>query len=103
MRIIVFFDLPTLTSQDRKNYTVFRKWLIKNGFLMLQESVYSKLALNQITCEAIKDKLKTQCPKQGLVQVLTITETQYNKMEYFAGQAKNNVINNSDRLVMLWN
>lgn len=101
MRIIVFFDLPTISSQDRKNYTIFRKWLIKNGFLMVQESVYSKLVLNHIVCEAVKEKLKNQCPNKGLVQVLVVTETQYNKMEHLAGTSKNNVINNSDRLIVL--
>lgn len=101
MRIIVFFDLPTLTSQDRRNYTIFRKWLIKNGFLMLQESVYSKLVLNHIACEAIKEKIKKECPKKGLVQLLTVTENQYNSMEYLVGESKNGVINNCDRLVIL--
>ena len=43
MRIMVFFDLPTITLEDRRNYTKFIKCLIKNGFIMLQESVYSKL------------------------------------------------------------
>ena len=46
MRILVFFDLPTETSKDRKIYSKFRKFLIKEGFIMMQESVYSKLALN---------------------------------------------------------
>ena len=41
MRIIVFFDLPTETALDRKNYTKFRKFLIKDGFIMLQYSVYT--------------------------------------------------------------
>ena len=46
MRIMVFFDLPTLTAGNRREYAKFRKYLIKNGFIMLQESVYCKLALN---------------------------------------------------------
>lgn len=36
MRMIVFFDLPTITTEDRRNYRLFRKMLIKNGFIMLQ-------------------------------------------------------------------
>ena len=47
MRLLVFFDLPTITSLDKKEYRQFRKFLIKDGFIMMQESVYSKLALNQ--------------------------------------------------------
>lgn len=44
MRVIVFFDLPTETNAQRREYTRFRKKLLKSGFLMMQESVYSKLA-----------------------------------------------------------
>ena len=45
MRVLVMFDLPTETSLQRKNYRKFRKTLIKNGFIMMQESVYVKSAL----------------------------------------------------------
>ena len=43
MRMLVFFDLPTETAEDRRNYNRFRKYLIKNGFIMMQESVYSSV------------------------------------------------------------
>ena len=43
MRIIVFFDLPTETNEDKRAYRHFRKALIKDGFIMMQESVYTKL------------------------------------------------------------
>ena len=46
MRILVMFDLPTETSEDRRNYRKFRKNLIKNGFIMMQESVYVRLAIS---------------------------------------------------------
>ncbi len=47
MRVIVFFDLPVKTVQDRREYARFRKKLVKSGFVMMQQSVYSKIALNQ--------------------------------------------------------
>ena len=46
LRMLVFFDLPTETKQDRREYARFRRFLIKNGFIMLQESVYCKLLLH---------------------------------------------------------
>ncbi len=46
MRLIVFFDLPVETSAQRKHYRTFRKFLVKEGYLMLQESVYAKLVTN---------------------------------------------------------
>ena len=47
MRIIVMFDLPTLTNKDKRNYILFRKFLIKNGYMMLQYSIYTKIAINR--------------------------------------------------------
>lgn len=58
MRVIVFFDLPTLTAADRKNYKNFRKYLLKSGFMMEQESVYSKLAVNSAAADAIAGNIR---------------------------------------------
>ena len=47
MRVLVFFDLPVQTSEDMKNYRLFRKTLLKNGFFRMQASVYCRMVLNQ--------------------------------------------------------
>ncbi len=101
MRIIVFFDLPTLTKQDRRQYTKFRKYLIKNGFLMLQESVYCKLALNGTASDGMVRNIKLNKPTSGLVQVLTITEKQFSKMEMITGAFSSDVLDTDERLVIL--
>ena len=101
MRIIVFFDLPTLTHQDKKQYTKFRKFLIKNGFLMLQESVYCKLALNSTATEGMMKSIRSNKPTSGLVQVLTITEKQFSKMEMITGTFSTDVLDTDERLVIL--
>ena len=82
MRILVFFDLPIETSKDRKIYSRFRKFLIKEGFIMMQESVYSKLALNNSITNAIRDKLVKNKTTKRIVQMLVITEKQFSSMEY---------------------
>ena len=101
MRIIVFFDLPTLTLEDKREYRKFRKFLLKNGFLMMQESVYCKLAPNASVSCAIVEKVRKNKPKEGLVQMLTITEKQYAKMEYLVGKASVSVLDTDERLVIL--
>ena len=53
MRILVMFDLPMETSEERRNYRKFRKNLIKNGFIMMQESVYVKLVMNQGSADLV--------------------------------------------------
>lgn len=85
MRLIVFFDLPVETAVQRKNYRLFRKYLIKEGYLMLQESVYAKLVTNNGAASAAITRLKKHRPPQGLVQVLKVTEKQFSTMTYIIG------------------
>lgn len=101
MRILVFFDLPVTTGEQRRNYTRFRKYLMKNGFMMMQESVYCKLALNGTVAKGIVDNVHKNSPKEGLVQLLTITEKQYAKMELIIGEVKSEVLESDERLVIL--
>ncbi len=101
MRIVVFFDLPVLTEKNRKDYRDFRKFLIKSGFLMMQESVYCKLVQNGVTADALIENVKKHKPSAGLVQLLKITEKQYAKMEYIVGDNTNNIIDSDERLIIL--
>lgn len=100
MRVIVFFDLPTITSQDRREYTRFRKSLIKGGFLMMQESVYTKMALNKTVADSIMENIRKNKPPKGLVQMMTVTEKQFNRMEYVCGEFTSDVLCTDERLVI---
>lgn len=75
------FDLPTKTSTDMKNYRDFRKFLLTRGFVQLQESIYTKIALNGTATKAIKKQLRENKPSEGRVDILVVTERQYNSME----------------------
>lgn len=101
MRVMIFFDLPTLTLADRRAYTRFRKYLIKSGFLMEQESVYSKIVVNSSAAEALAQSVKNNAPTNGLIQLMKITEKQYAKMDYIAGMKKHDVLESDERLVIL--
>lgn len=101
MRVLVFFDLLVLTSENRRAYAKFRRFLLKNGFLMLQESVYCKLALNSSAVNAIVDNVHKNKPEEGLIQLLTVTEKQYAKMDIILGQVKSEVLDTDERLVIL--
>ena len=68
MRVLVMFDLPVVSAHDRKEYAKFRKYLLKNGFLMLQESVYCKLVLNSTMADSLVENLRKNKPENGLVQ-----------------------------------
>lgn len=101
MRTIVFFDLPNVYAKDKRNYLKFRKMLINEGFLMMQESVYSKIVLNSEQSKLLIDRIRKKAPKKGIIQVLTITEKQYSKIEFITGEENTKIINNEDRLIVL--
>ncbi len=101
MRIIVFFDLPAETQTDRRNYSKFRKMLIKNGFMMLQESVYCRMVLNATAEHSVIENIKKNKPESGLVQILSVTEKQFSRMELITGEFKSSVLDSDERLVVL--
>ena len=68
---------------------------------MLQESVYCKLALNGTAVNAIIDNVHRNKPQEGLVQLLTVTEKQYSKMDIIIGEMKSEVLDTDERLVIL--
>ncbi len=101
MRMILFFDLPVDTVKARKEYTKFRKFLIKSGFMMMQESVYCKLVLNNTVAKSVADSIRNNKPSEGLIQLLIITEKQYSDMEFILGNYKGDIIDSDERFVEL--
>lgn len=98
---MIFFDLPTTSVDDRKNYARFRKDLINEGFIMMQFSIYTKLVLNPESVRLTKERLVKIMPKDGDVQLLTVTEKQYANIEYFCKKPENNAIQSTDRTIFL--
>lgn len=95
------FDLPVVTSQDRREYTQFRKFLLKGGFLMMQESIYCKLVQNSTAADSITENIRKNKPSKGLVQVMKVTEKQYSKIEYIVGENQSEVLDSDERLIIL--
>lgn len=101
MRMLVFFDLPTFTNEDKRNYRQFRKLLMKNGFIMLQESVYCKMMTSPSMESSVKNMINKNKPPKGLIQTLMVTEKQFVKMDYVVGEYSNDVIDTEERLIIL--
>ncbi|MDH6365211.1 CRISPR-associated protein Cas2 [Enterococcus sp. PF1-24] len=101
MRQLLFFDLPTDTPQDKKEYRRFRKFLLSEGFIMLQFSVYTKLTLNDIQAKTITRRLEQNKPKSGNVVVLKVTEKQFAQMTYLLGEKDIAIANTDQRVVFL--
>lgn len=90
-------DIPTLTIVEKRDYRCFRKLLIKNGFIMLQESVYCNMITSPSVENSVKNLIYKNKPAEGLVQILTITEKQFVKMDYVVGENTSNVIDSEER------
>lgn len=102
MRLVLFFDLPVETAKQRKDYRTFRKFLLKDGYLPLQESVYAKLVVNDGAAGHAISRLKKNRPPAGLVQVLRVNEAQFTTMEYIVGDRPDfDEVDTTDELLIL--
>lgn len=85
MRIIVLYDLPVADMQDRREYSRFRQFLVRDGYMRLQNSVYTRLAVDSKNAEAAILRLKANLPEAGLVQVLRVSEISFCSMLTLCG------------------
>lgn len=101
MRVIVMFDLPVVTQEEKKAYRYFRKWLIEDGFIMMQYSIYSKLVLNESSAKLLMKRIEEKKTEKGLIQVLQLTEKQFQNIYCIQGESKSDVVDTTDRVVFL--
>ncbi len=86
MRVMVFFDLPVTKKSQRKAAGDFRKFLIKDGYFMVQFSVYVRVCNGIEQAEKHRARLKQCIPAEGSVRVMTVTEKQYERMDVLLGK-----------------
>lgn len=86
MWLFAMFDLPVTTPQARRNYTRFRNALLKEGFDMLQFSVYARYFPNEEASEAHRKRVRKAVPSGGQVRLLAVTDKQFGKMEVYTGK-----------------
>lgn len=101
MRILLFYDLPTLSSANLKAYRDFVKDIIKIGFYRIQESVFVKMAINPQSVDSVYQKLEQIKPKEGNIFCITVTEQQFSKMKFILGEIETDVISSTDRIIEL--
>lgn len=82
------FDLPVDSKESRKEYALFRKYLLKLGFSMLQFSVYAKHLPSEDAAEALRIQIRHGLPPRGQVRLLMVTDRQFGKMDVFFGRKR---------------
>lgn len=85
MRLLVFFDLPTLTKSDKRAYVLFRRFLLQDGYDMIQWSVYGRIINSSEVAEKHMKRLRGHLPAKGSVRCMKVTEKQFVNMEILVG------------------
>lgn len=85
MWILVFFDLPTVTKEDRRIYVDFRERLLNDGFTMFQFSIYIRHCPSRENMEVHIRRVKGILPPRGKVGILAITDKQFGDIQLFYG------------------
>lgn len=88
MWVIVLFDLPTDTKEARKGYTNFRADLLKDGFFMMQYSVYIRHCASFENAEVHMKRIKACLPPDGEVRIVSITDKQFSRIQVFYGKKR---------------
>lgn len=101
MRVLLMFDLPTNTKEERKSASKFRKFLIKNGFYMMQFSIYVRITKGIVSAKNCVKNIKKSIPALGNVRVLIITEKQFDQMEILLGNFSFNESINSPKTLTI--
>ncbi len=86
MWVMVMFDLPTETKMERKQYSLFRKRILKDGFQMFQFSMYIRHCMSRENADVHIKRVKTILPPKGHVGIMCITDKQFGMMEIFRGK-----------------
>lgn len=102
MRLILFYDLPNVESYETREYNQFRKTLLKNGYTMIQFSVYMKTINTQTKIDQEVKKITKYLPRNGNIRVISVTEKQYSNMYILVGKKKvNEIYNNTERYIKI--
>ncbi|MDY0101510.1 MAG: CRISPR-associated endonuclease Cas2 [Lentimicrobium sp.] len=96
--IFVFFDLPTDTKKDRKNYAQFRKNLQKDGFTMMQYSIYVRHCNSRENADVHIKRVKSFLAPRGEIILFSVTDKQFGMMEFFKGQKETEKPNTPQQL-----
>ena len=100
MWIFVYFDLPTETKKDKRAYTDFRKGIMRDGFTMMQYSIYSRHCNSRENAEVHKNRVKALMPEKGDIIIFEITDAQFGRMEFFLGGNKDRAKSQPQQLEM---
>lgn len=100
MWLFVFFDLPVKEKPERHAATRFRNFLLKDGYMMIQFSVYARICNGQDRADKHMQRIQANLPQKGSVRSLQITDKQYERMKTLVGKRSANEKTKAEQLVL---
>ena len=97
---MVMFDLPVVSTEEKRQYTRFRKYLQREGFLQLQFSVYAKYCASRENTQKYYNHIKYAVPPGGKVRLLMITDKQFGDMVSLYGKNVEDVEKKPEQLLL---
>ena len=99
--LMVFFDLPVKSKKQRSVATKFRKFLVDDGYIMLQYSVYTRICRGQEAVIKHTGRLAKSLPQEGSVRSLQVTDAQYARMKTLVGTRRAEENLGTEQMVLL--
>ena len=100
MWLMVMFDLPTVTKEEKKEYSRFRKYLLSEGFIQMQYSVYAKYCASRDNAQKYFRYIREIIPPGGYVRLLMITDKQFGEMVSLYGKTVEEVEKKPEQLLL---
>ncbi len=100
MWMIVLFDLPVLTKNERRAATNFRKFLLDQGFDMCQLSVYMRFCAGKEQAQVYTRRVQMALPDAGNVQIIYITDKQYENIVSYDGPRRRPANKNPEQFAL---
>ena len=101
MYLFVFFDLPVKTTKERRDATRFRKFLVNDGYDMMQLSIYTRVCRGQDAADKHLGRVEKNLPPKGSIRALQVTERQFARMKLLVGMPTRQEQQGTDQLVLL--
>lgn len=100
MWLMVMFDLPVVQKEEKREYSRFRKYLLKEGFIQLQFSVYAKFCASRENAVKYFRHIENAVPPNGYVRLLMITDKQFGEMVSFYGKTVQEIEKKPEQLLL---
>ena len=100
MWLMVMFDLPVVTVEEKRQYARFRKYLLREGFLQLQFSVYARFSASRENAQKYYRYIQSAVPPGGRVRLLMVTDKQFGDMVSLYGKNAEDIEKKPDQLLL---